>query len=108
MSIRSKVKLGTKMKLYPGMVDEYQKRHSAVFPELEAQFLKAGVSNYTIWFDVETNALFAYIELEKIEVWNEIASTEACKKWWKYMSPLMETNADDSPISSDLKLVYDF
>ncbi|MFV0393181.1 MAG: L-rhamnose mutarotase [Coprobacillaceae bacterium] len=102
------MKLATKMKLNEGMVEEYIRRHKKVFPDLEAEFIKAQVSDYTIWYDAETNHLFAYIVLEDIEVWNQIANTDACKKWWKYMAPLMKTNSDYSPVSSELKLVYEF
>lgn len=102
------MKRAFKMKLNPGMINEYINRHGNVFPELEKQFVKAGVSDYTIWFDEETNYLFAYVVLDDIEVWNDIANTEACKKWWKFMAPLMETNDDFSPVSKGLKLAYEF
>lgn len=96
------------MQLNPGMEHLYIERHKKVFPQLQAEFKRAKVSDYTIWFDADTNYLFAYIELENIEIWNNIANTEACKKWWYYMAPLMVTNPDNSPVSTELKLVYEY
>ncbi|WOO87070.1 L-rhamnose mutarotase [Mollicutes bacterium LVI A0039] len=96
------------MKLKPGMLDEYKIRHNQVFPELEAEFVKAGVTDYTIWYDQDTDYLFAYVNLENTNVWNNIATTDACKRWWEYMAPLMETNPDNSPVSDNLTLAYDF
>ncbi len=102
------MKISNRMKLKEGMFDEYKLRHSNVFPELEEQFSLAGVSDYTIWYDQETNYLFAIIELQDIEIWNNISNTEACKKWWAYMAPLMDVNIDNSPISTNLIQAYSF
>lgn len=102
------MKRAFKMKLNPGMINEYIKRHASVFPELEEQFRQAGVTDYTIWFDEETNYLFAYVALENNSIWNEIENTEACKKWWKFMSSIMETNDDLSPVSVELVQAYEF
>ena len=48
-----------KMYLKPGFEKEYQKRHSEIWPEL-VKLLKAnGVSDYSIFWDKETNVLYA-------------------------------------------------
>lgn len=102
------MKRAFKMKLNPGMIDEYKERHNKVLPELEDQFRLAGVSDYTIWFDEQTNYLFGYVVLEDNQIWDNIANTEACNRWWKYMAEIMETNEDFSPVSFELDLAYDF
>ncbi len=102
------MKKAFKMKLNEGMIEEYKNRHSNVYPELEAQFRLAGVSDYTIWFDEETNSLFGYVVLMDDIVWDNIGTTAACKKWWDFMAEIMETNHDNSPVSTDLVLAYDF
>lgn len=101
------MKRAFKMKLNEGQIEEYKKRHNQVYPELVEQFKLAGVSTYTIWFDEETNYLFAFVELENNDVWNNISETEACQKWWKFMANIMETNSDNSPVSTDLELAYE-
>ncbi|MFV0393188.1 MAG: L-rhamnose mutarotase [Coprobacillaceae bacterium] len=101
------MKRAFKMKLNEGQIEEYKNRHNQVYPELVEQFKLAGVSTYTIWFDEETNYLFAFVELENNDIWNNISETEACQKWWKFMAPIMETNEDNSPVSTDLELAYE-
>ena len=45
-----------KMFLKPGFEEEYEKRHNALWPEL---LKESGVSDYSIFWDKETNILFA-------------------------------------------------
>lgn len=87
-----------KMKVFPDKVDEYIKRHNPIWKELEETLKSHEVSNYSIFWDEETNLLFGYAELESEVKWNEIANTDVCKRWWGFMSDLMETNADNSPV----------
>ena len=95
-----------KMKLYPDMVDEYEKRHNELWPEMKEMIHEYGGKNYSIFFDADDNTLFGYIELESEELWDKSAETEICKKWWEYMEDIMETNEDNSPVSIPLKKVF--
>lgn len=47
----------------PGMIDEYEKRHAEIWPEMVAVLREAGIRNYTIWRDGYD--LFGYYECEK-------------------------------------------
>lgn len=62
--------------------------------------------NYSIFFYEETHVLFGYAEIESEEKWESIAKTEVCKKWLKHMADIMDTNLDNSPISVELKEVF--
>ncbi len=94
------------MKLKPGMQEEYERRHNPVWPEM-AQLLKThGVGNYSIYLDRQTDNLFAYVELESEQLWEEIARTEVCRRWWEHMEELMLTNDDASPVSIPLTEVF--
>jgi L-rhamnose mutarotase len=44
--------------------------------------------------------------VESEEKWNLISETEECQKWWEYMSNLMKTNSDNSPVSEELQEVF--
>ena len=57
-----------KMYLKPGYEAEYEKRHAAIWPELKALLSKNGVSDYSIYWDKETNILFAFQKTEEKEV----------------------------------------
>lgn len=94
------------MKINPDAHSEYERRHNPIWAELQ-EILKAhGVSNYSIFLEKETNQLFAYAEIESETLWEQIAETEICQKWWAYMRDLMPTNADDSPVSENLAEVF--
>lgn len=95
-----------KMKLFAGMEEEYKKRHNEIWSEMKSMIHEYGGHNYSIFLDEETNVLFGYIELEDEKLWNRSAEAEICKKWWHFMSDIMETNSDESPVSVDLKNVF--
>lgn len=86
--------------------EEYEKRHSPIWQELEDTLRNHGAHNYSIFLDAETNTLFAYVEIESEERWNAIADTEICKKWWAYMKDVMPSNPDNSPVSKELNEVF--
>lgn len=95
-----------KMKLYEGMAEEYEKRHNALWDKMKDMIHEYGGKNYSIFLDKDTNILFGYIEPEDEDKWNKSADTEICRKWWHYMADIMETNPDESPVSTDLKQVF--
>lgn len=94
------------MTLKPGCREEYERRHNPIWPELADALKCHGVSNYSIFLDPESDRLFAYAEMESEELWNRIAQTDVCRRWWASMKELMLTNADDSPASIDLREVF--
>ena len=95
-----------KMKLKPGYEKEYQKRHDEIWPELAMELTKAGVSDYSIFLDKETNILFAVQKLSESNSADNLPNTEIVKKWWAYMSDIMEVNPDNSPLVTELKEVF--
>jgi L-rhamnose mutarotase len=95
------IRKGFKMKLYENMAEEYKKRHDNLWPEMVKMIHEYGGKNYSIFLDEESNTLFGYLEIEDMSLWDKTAETEICKKWWKYMADVMETNADNSPIAVD-------
>lgn len=94
------------MKLYPGMAEEYEKRHNALWPEMKDMIHEYGGHNYSIFLDKETNVLYGYLEIEDETRWNATADTPINRKWWDYMADIMDTNPDNSPVSTDLNMVF--
>jgi len=92
-----------KMKLYKGKEDEYKKRHDEIWSELKELLSQAGIKDYSIFLDEETNDLFAYLTIGDKKKFDELPNEPIMKKWWSYMKDIMETNADDSPITIPLK-----
>ncbi len=94
------------MSVNPDRHEEYEKRHTPIWAELEETLKSHGVLKYSIFLDKETSNLFAYVEIENEKRWSEIASTAICRKWWRYMREIMPSNPDDSPVSKELREVF--
>jgi L-rhamnose mutarotase len=99
-------RLAFKMKLKPGFAAEYEKRHNAIWPELKKLLYDAGVRDYSIFLDKETNVLFAVQKVVGDSGSQDLGKTEIVQKWWKYMADIMETNPDNSPVSIPLDEVF--
>lgn len=95
-----------KMFLKPGCEAEYEKRHHEIWPELKQLLKDAGVYDYSIFWDKETNILFAVQKNTGEGGSQDLGSTEIVKKWWAFMADIMETNPDNSPVSIPLKDVF--
>lgn len=95
-----------KMKLRPGVVEEYRRRHAALWPELATLLKRSGVEDYSIFFDPETDTLFAVQKQAGATSSQDLGSVEVVRRWWDYMSDLMVTNPDKSPVSIPLREVF--
>jgi len=99
-------RLAFKMKLKKGQQTEYEKRHNEIWPELKKLLKEAGISEYSIFLDSETNTLFAFQKVSNDKGSQDLASNPTVKKWWDYMADIMEVNADNSPVSIPLEEVF--
>jgi L-rhamnose mutarotase len=95
-----------KMKLKPGKVAEYKKRHDEIWPELAAELRAAGVSDYSIFLDEETLTLFAVQKLSDTNSAAELPKSVIVRKWWNSMAPLMEAHPDHAPVCGELREVF--
>ena len=99
-------KIAFKMKLKPGCKKEYKRRHDEIWAELKGLLQESGVQDYTIFLDEETNTLFAVQYQEGDSSSQDLGFNPIVQKWWKYMSDIMETNPDSSPVSIPLEKVF--
>jgi L-rhamnose mutarotase len=95
-----------KMYLNEGQKEEYKKRHNELWPELEKMLKESGVSDYSIFFDEETSTLFAVQKVSGGSGSQDLGQTEIVQKWWKFMSDIMKTNPDNSPVTVPLEEVF--
>ncbi len=95
-----------KMKLKPGFLTEYKKRHDEIWPALAEELINAGITDYSIFYDEETDALFAVQKQAENNTADLLPQTEIVRKWWKFMAEIMETNPDHSPVSLPLTEVF--
>lgn len=99
-------KYAFKMKLNPGMAAEYERRHDAIWPELSALLAEAGVSDYSIHLDPETDILFAVLWRRKDHTMADLPAHPVMKRWWAHMADIMAVKADNEPIAMPLKTVF--
>ena len=99
-------RIAFKMKLFPGFEEEYKKRHDKLWPELEVLLKDAGISEYSIFLDPDTNSLIGILKAEDPENLDNLPKHEVMQRWWKYMADIMESNPDHSPVSIPLKEVF--
>ncbi|MDX8339387.1 L-rhamnose mutarotase [Draconibacterium sp. IB214405] len=95
-----------KMYLNEGQKSEYIKRHNEIWPELKKLLKEAGISDYSIFLDEETNTLFAVQKVSGTGNSQDLGQTEIVQKWWAYMKDIMKCNPDNSPISVPLEEVF--
>ena len=99
-------KVAFKMNLKPGFLEEYKRRHDAIWPELKTLLETSGIRDYSIFMDEETNILFGVQYLEGGNSSQDLGKNPLVQKWWAYMADIMETNPDNSPVSVNLEKVF--
>ena len=83
-----------RMQLNPGMANEYRRRHDAIWPELVALLRDAGVRDYSIHLDPETDALFAVLWRTDDHRMDDLPAHPVMRRWWAHMADIMATQPD--------------
>lgn len=86
-----------RMKLKPGTVDEYRRRHDELWPDLGQALTEAGIYDYSIFLDEETLHLFAVLKLKEGDTSAALPQLPVMKRWWDYMADLMEVEPGNRP-----------
>lgn len=95
-----------KMELIKGFKEEYKKRHDELWNELKALLKQYGISNYRIFLDEQSCALFAFFDIEDESKLESLSKEEIMKRWWEFMKDIMLCNEDNSPKTYELKEMF--
>lgn len=95
-------KFAFRMQLNPGMEAEYRARHDAIWPELVVLLKEAGIEDYSIHLDSETNALFGVLWRRDDHGMEDLPAHPVMQRWWAHMADLMQTHPDGAPIAVPL------
>ena len=95
-----------RMQLNPGMAEDYRRRHDAIWPELVALLHEAGISDYSIFLDPETNALFAVLSRRSDHGMDDLPNHPVIRRLWAAMADIMETHPDNQPIAVPLQPMF--
>ena len=95
-----------RMTLKPGMAEEYRRRHDAIWPELAALLREAGIYDYSIFLDEETNALFAVLRLDANDRRDSLPAHPIMRRWWDHMADIMAVQPDNRPVEAPLTPMF--
>jgi L-rhamnose mutarotase len=95
-----------KMKLLPAKMAEYKTRHDEIWPELSQLLNQAGITDYSIFLDQESNILFGTYKANPDNTIDDLPNHPIMKKWWDYMADIMETEPSNQPVSHPLKNMF--
>jgi len=95
-----------RMRLNPGQAAEYERRHDAIWPELVALLRQAGVRDYSIHLDPETDLLIGVLIRDADHGMDALPDHPVMQKWWAHMADIMETGPDNAPIAVPLARVF--
>ena len=95
-----------RMNMHPGQAAEYKRRHDEIWPELSAALIAAGVLDYRIFLDPESNHLFAVMVRRRDHTLAELPQTGVMQRWWAMMADIMDAGAGNVPVQVNLQPVF--
>lgn len=99
-------KFAFKMHLNPGMEEEYRRRHDEIWPELVDLLKEAGVQDYSIHLDPETNILFGVLWRRKDHGMDALPAHPVMQRWWAHMADIMASHPNNEPVAVPLVPVF--
>ena len=99
-------KYAFKMRLKPGMCAQYKKRHDEIWPELVTLLHDAGICDYSIHLDAETDTLFAVLWRGDDHAMDALPDHPVMQRWWAHMADIMETRGHNEPVAIPLETVF--
>ncbi|MER2510377.1 MAG: L-rhamnose mutarotase [Amaricoccus sp.] len=99
-------RIAFRMRLHPGREAEYRRRHDAIWPELSILLKAAGISDYSIWLDRETGALFATLLRTEGHGMDSLPLEPVMRRWWEHMADIMATEPDGAPTVAALEPMF--
>ena len=99
-------RIAFRMTLNPGQALEYRRRHDELWPQMKAALRQAGISDYSIWLDPETNHLFATLVRADDHTMDDLPNTEINRRWWDFMADIMQVDELNRPVTVQLERVF--
>jgi L-rhamnose mutarotase len=99
-------KIAFRMQLKPGALDEYRRHHDEIWPELCELLHAAGISDYSIHHDPETDALFAVLWRSDDHGMERLPEADVMQRWWDAMAPFLVMTEEGQPRTWPLHKVF--
>ena len=99
-------KIAFRMQINPGQVDEYRRRHDAIWPELVELLKQAGISDYSIFVHEGTHSLFAVLKRIESHTMESLPLDPVMQRWWAHMADIMVSGDNNEPVVEPLDCVF--
>lgn len=99
-------RIAFKMKLKPGMKQEYRRRHDEIWPELVELLRHAGVRDYSIFLDEDTDTLFAVQKVLGNRGAQDLGAEPVVQEWWAHMADVVESDENHVPHTTPLEELF--
>lgn len=77
------------LRLQPGCEAEYQRRHDALWPEMQQALLGAGLLHYEIHLEPGSALLFAFMVRRTDHSMDTLPNNPAWQRWQRHMADLL-------------------
>ena len=94
------------MQLNSGKLTEYMRRHDEIWPEPVTLLQNAGVADYSILLDEDTNFLFGVLWPTLPHKMATLPEHPVMKRWWAHMVDTMQTHPNNEPVVKPLLSVF--
>ncbi len=85
-----------KLRIKPDAIEEYEREHTRVWPELLAKLKDVGISDYSIFRHGQD--LFLCMRVDDFDrAWGELERDTINQRWQEFMGPLFEDVPDARP-----------
>lgn len=83
------------MEIQPGREDEYEHRHSAVWPQLLEELQKAGVRNYSLFRRGTQVIAYAECHPDAATSFGQVGATDVNKRWAEWFTDVLAQHTSD-------------
>ncbi len=94
------------MKLRAGRESAYERAHDNIWPELVSLLKEAGIRDYSIHFDSESNTLFGVLWRTDDHGMARLPNSPVMQRWWEAMSEFLEMDDNNMPVATPLRTVF--
>ncbi len=92
------------LRLKPGALEEYIRRHDEIWPELVAEIEKEGIAHISS-FEAD-GTIFLFSEVRDEGSWDRLWDSEVHRRWAKVFEPLIDVREDGIVDSGDLREIW--
>ena len=95
-----------RMTLRDHALDAYRKLHDAIWPELGSAIAAAGVLDYRIYHQDDSDLLIAVMRRRRDHQLDDLAASSLMRRWWNMTKDMIVSDDDGVPVQRTLEEVF--